>query len=105
MGKEEKLLNDLLEKVSALGDKLTNMEFLFVQSMGTGGTPKTPTTSGAPLPAATGSVNVDLTPLENKITEIERSIKDQEHEVITELMNQGMTDYLTINWKRLRRLQ
>lgn len=76
MGKEEKLLNELLEKVSALGDKLTNMEFLFVQSMGTGGTPKTPTASGAPLHAATGSVNVDLTPLENKITEIERSITD-----------------------------
>ena len=36
---------------------------------------------------------------------IERSIKDQEHNVITELMNQGMTDYLTINWTRLKRMR
>lgn len=36
---------------------------------------------------------------------IERSIKDQEHNLIEELMNQGMTDYLTVNWTRLGKLR
>ena len=36
---------------------------------------------------------------------IEHSIREKECEVITELMNQGMSDYLTINWTRLKRMQ
>ena len=77
VGKEEKILTELLEKVSALEDKLTNMEFLFVQSMGTGGgTPKPVTPSGNIQPATAGPVEVDLTPLENKISEIEKTVSN-----------------------------
>lgn len=79
MGKEEKMLSELLEKVSALEDKLTNMEFLMVQGMGSGGpTPKTPSFSSASAPI-TGPVEVDLAPLEKKISEIEGNV--------TEMMN------------------
>ena len=75
VGKEEKLLNELLEKVSALEDKLTNMEFLFVQSMGTGGGASIPVAPSGNIQAApAGPVEVDLTPLENKITQIEKTV-------------------------------
>ena len=48
MGKEEKMLSELLEKVSALEDKITNMEFLMVQGMGAGGsTLKSPSGTSA----------------------------------------------------------
>ena len=76
MGKEEKMLSELLEKVSSLEDKLTNMEFLMVQGMGTGGTtPKIPSGASPSAPMA-GSVEVDLTPLENRISEIDRKVID-----------------------------
>ncbi len=79
MGKEEKMLSELLEKVSALEDKLTNMEFLMVQGMGSGGpTLKTPSFSSASAPI-TGPVEVDLAPLERRISEIEGNV--------TEMMN------------------
>jgi len=74
VGKEEKLLVELLEKVSALEDKLTNMEFLFVQSMGAGGTPIPALSSGAVKTAISGPVEVDLAPLEKKIAEIEKAV-------------------------------
>ncbi len=74
VGKEEKLLIELLEKVSALEDKLTNMEFLFVQSMGTGGASIPATPSGTVKTATSGPVQVDLTPLENKITGMEKAV-------------------------------
>ena len=74
MGKEEKMLAELLEKVSALEDKLTNMEFLMVQGMGSGGSvPKSPSFSSTST-AQTGSVEVDLAPLEGRISEIEGNI-------------------------------
>jgi hypothetical protein len=75
MGKEEKMLMELLEKVSTLEDKLTNMEFLFVQGMGGGGiTPAkvTPSSSASTLP--TGAFEVDLAPLEGRISQIEMHI-------------------------------
>ena len=74
VGKEEKLLIELLEKVSALEDKLTNMEFLFVQSMGTGGASMPTVPSGVVKTATSGPVEVDLTPLENKITGMEKAV-------------------------------
>ncbi len=74
VGKEEKLLIELLEKVSALEDKITSMEFLFVQSMGTGGASMPAAPSGSMKTAVTGSVEVDLTPLENKITGMEKAV-------------------------------
>ena len=74
VGKEEKLLVDLLEKVSALEDKLTNIEFLFVQSMGAGGAPIQAIPSGTAKTTAPGPVEVDLAPLEKKITEIEQTV-------------------------------
>jgi hypothetical protein len=77
MGKEEKMLIELLEKVSTLEDKLTNMEFLFVQGMGGGGiTPtKMPTSSPASALQA-GPIEVDLAPLENRIAQIEMHISN-----------------------------
>ncbi|MFX0122658.1 MAG: hypothetical protein ACFFAE_03415 [Candidatus Hodarchaeota archaeon] len=76
MGKEEKMLTELLEKVSALEDKLTNMEFLMVQGMGTGGSvPRSPTLTSVSAPQA-GPVEVDLAPLEKRISEIENSITE-----------------------------
>ena len=74
VGKEEKLLVELLEKVSALEDKLTNMEFLFVQSMGAGGAPIQTVPSGAMKAATSGPIEVDLAPLEIKINEIEKAV-------------------------------
>ena len=74
VGKEEKLLIELLEKVSALEDKITNMEFLFVQSMGAGGASMPAAPSGTVIPAASGSIEVDLTPLENKIAGMEKAV-------------------------------
>ncbi len=77
MGKEEKMLVEVLEKISALEDKLTNMEFLFVQSMGTGGAAPVSTASIGGLPTAvTGPVQVDLGPLEKKIVEVEKAITE-----------------------------
>ena len=76
MGKEEKMLTELLEKVSALEDKLTNMEFLLVQGMGTGGgaiPSPGPTTITTQAPA--GAVKVDLAPIENRITLLEENVK------------------------------
>ncbi|MFX1285235.1 MAG: hypothetical protein ACFFB5_16400 [Promethearchaeota archaeon] len=79
MGKEEKMLSELLEKVSALEDKLTNMEFLMVQGMGSGGpAPKTPSFSSTSVPTS-GPVEVNLAPIESRISEIE--------ETVTEMMN------------------
>ncbi|UCE13149.1 MAG: hypothetical protein JSV04_13285 [Candidatus Heimdallarchaeota archaeon] len=76
MGKEEKMLMELIEKVSALEDKLTNMEFLLVQGMGSGGSvPITPAISSATAPK-TGPVEVDLAPLETRISTIEDSVSD-----------------------------
>ena len=76
MGKEEKMLTELLEKVSSLEDKLTNMEFLMVQGMGTGGpAPKSPIMTSPSAPR-TGPVEVDLAPLENRISTIEESISE-----------------------------
>lgn len=76
MGKEEKLLTELLEKVSSLEDKLTNMEFLMVQGMGTGGpAPKSALITSSSTPR-TGPVEVDLTPLENRISTIEDNISE-----------------------------
>ncbi len=76
MGKEEKMLTELLEKVSALEDKLTNMEFLMVQGMGAGGpAPKTTSFPSTSTPQA-GSIKVDLAPLENRISEIEGNISE-----------------------------
>lgn len=75
MGKEEKMLTELIEKVSALEDKLTNMEFLLVQGMGSGGSvPITPAISSATTPQR--PVEVDLAPLESRISTIENSISD-----------------------------
>ncbi len=74
VGKEEKLLIELLEKVSALEDKLTNVEFLFVQSMGTGGASIPTVSSGTAKTSLSGPVEVDLTPLEKKITEVEKAV-------------------------------
>ena len=76
LGKEEKLLIELLEKVSGLEDKLTNMEFLFVQSMGAGGASVPIPQSGATPAAVPSSVEVDLTPLHTKLTEVEKSIQN-----------------------------
>lgn len=74
MGKEEKILSELLDKVSVLEDKLTNMEFLMVQGMGTGGAaPKSSTLTSISTPQA-GPVEVDLAPLEKRISEIENNI-------------------------------
>ena len=76
MGKEEKMLTELLDKVSALEDKLTNMEFLMVQGMGTGGAaPKSPTLASVSAPQA-GPVEVDLAPLEKRIKDIENNISE-----------------------------
>ncbi|MFX0015634.1 MAG: hypothetical protein ACFFB2_11365 [Promethearchaeota archaeon] len=76
MGKEEKMLQELLDKVSTLEDKLTNMEFLMVQGMGTGGvTPISPTMMPSSTPK-TGPVEIDLAPLENRISEIENNISE-----------------------------
>ncbi len=76
LGKEEKMLVEVLEKIAALEDKLTNMEFLFVQSMGAGTTP-TPVTQAGSHPTTTPSpVQVDLAPLEKKISEMEKSIAE-----------------------------
>ncbi|NHJ00494.1 MAG: hypothetical protein EAX86_00050 [Candidatus Heimdallarchaeota archaeon] len=76
MGKEEKMLTELLEKISTLEDKITNMEFLLVQGMGTGGgslpTPS-PSVNTGQIPA--GAVKVDLAPIENRITLIEENVK------------------------------
>lgn len=81
MGKEEKMLSELLEKVSALEDKITNMEFLMVQGMGAGGsTLKSPSGTSPSAPKA-GSVEVDLTPLENKISEIEKSVSEMMNKI------------------------
>ena len=52
------------------------------------------------LKAMVGSVIM----LKEEKAAIENSIRKQEQEVINELMNQGMSDYLTINWTRLKRL-
>ena len=76
MGKEEKMLIEVLEKISTLEDKLTNMEFLFVQSMGTGGAPAPTSLAGGVPAAATGSVQVDLAPLEKKIVDVEKAIAE-----------------------------
>jgi len=76
MGKEEKMLTELLEKVSALEDKLTNMEFLMVQGMGGGGAvPTSISPTSAPSMQA-GSVKVDLAPLENRMSQLEESISN-----------------------------
>ena len=77
MGKEEKMLTELLEKVSALEDKLTNMEFLMVQGMGSGGgaVPTSISPTSAPSMQA-GSVKVDLAPLENRMSQLEESISN-----------------------------
>lgn len=74
MGKEEKMLEELIGKVSALEDKLTNMEFLMVQGMGTGGSSPTSIGTNSPSAASVGSVEVDLTPIENRISQLEASI-------------------------------
>jgi hypothetical protein len=75
MGKEEKMLAELLEKVASLEDKLTNMEFLLVQGMGTGGVSTAKLSSPASVSAPqVGSVEVDLTPLEARISQIEGQI-------------------------------
>ncbi|MHA1970004.1 MAG: hypothetical protein ACW964_19700 [Candidatus Hodarchaeales archaeon] len=76
MGKEEKMLEELIEKVSALGDKLTNMEFLMVQGMGTGGSSPTSITPNSPTATGVGLVEVDLAPLENRIAQLEASISN-----------------------------
>lgn len=79
MGKEEKMLTELLEKVSALEDKLTNMEFLMVQGMGGGGGGGAVPTSISPTSAPSmqaGSVKVDLAPLENRMSQLEESISN-----------------------------
>lgn len=70
MGKEEKMLTELLEKVGSLEDKLQNMEFLLVQGMGTGTPGSTKVSSGMGSPVS-APVAVDLTPLEGKISQIE----------------------------------
>ncbi|MHA1214567.1 MAG: hypothetical protein ACTSR2_11500 [Candidatus Hodarchaeales archaeon] len=74
MGKEEKMLTELLEKVSSLEDKLTNMEFLMVQGMGSGGS--APTISA--MPASSGvqskAVEVDLAPIEGRLQVLENNI-------------------------------
>lgn len=77
MGKEEKMLTELLEKVSALEDKLTNMEFLMVQGMGGSGgaVPTSISPTSAPSMQA-GSVKVDLAPLENRMSQLEASISN-----------------------------
>ena len=94
MGKEEKMLTELLEKVSTLEDKLTNMEFLMVQGMGTGGaTPKSPTLSSVSTPQA-GPVEVNLAPLEKRITEIENNVSDIMNKInnLTELTSTMKTE-------------
>ncbi|UCG03663.1 MAG: hypothetical protein JSW11_06675 [Candidatus Heimdallarchaeota archaeon] len=94
MGKEEKMLTELLDKVSALEDKLTNMEFLMVQGMGTGGaTPKSPALKSVSAPQA-GPVEVDLAPLEKRISEIENNISEimKKMNNLTELTSTMKTD-------------
>lgn len=89
LGKEEKLLIELLDKVSSLEDKLTNMEFLLVQSMGAGGA-SVPISSSSVTPAAVpSSVEVDLTPLQSKMNNVEKSIQDinTKFEPINELVS------------------
>jgi len=75
MGKEEKMLIELLEKVANLEDKLTNMEFLFVQGMGTGGVTPAKISSSVSTPAPhAGPVEVDLAPIENRLIQLETQI-------------------------------
>ncbi|MFW9779128.1 MAG: hypothetical protein ACFFE8_09770 [Candidatus Heimdallarchaeota archaeon] len=70
MGKEEKMLEELLTKVSLLEDKIQNMEFLLVQGMGAGtmDPSKLSSITGSPVSAP---VEVDLAPLEGRISQIE----------------------------------
>ncbi len=60
---------EILEKITALEDKIANIEFLVVQMMGGGGSP--PPTASTSAPAPTGSVSVDLTPVNAALERIE----------------------------------
>ncbi len=84
MGKEEKMLTELLEKVSTLEDKLTNMEFLLVQGMGTGGgTIPSPSPTAMTAQVPTGAVKIDLAPIENRITLLEENVKGITNQIST----------------------
>ena len=73
---EEKMLEELLAKVEALEDKITNMEFLMVQGMGTGGSMPSSLSPTYTSSIPSGSVEVDLTPLENRISQLEVNISN-----------------------------
>jgi hypothetical protein len=93
MVKDEKILTDLLEKVSNLEDKLTNMEFLLVQGMGTGGsTPVVTTVSSSGSPS--GPVKVDLAPIEGRLATLETNFADLAKKIIllTEITSKIKTE-------------
>ncbi|WP_455140049.1 hypothetical protein [Candidatus Hodarchaeum mangrovi] len=75
MGKDEKVLTEILEKISSLEDKLTNMEFLLVQGMGSGGSLPKPISSSAPN-VAVGPVEVDFAPIEGRLGIMEKNISE-----------------------------
>ena len=60
---------EILDKITALEDKIANIEFLVVQMMGGGGPATPPTATSAPAP--TGAVKVDLTPVNAALERIE----------------------------------
>ncbi|MFQ5978195.1 MAG: hypothetical protein ACE5OZ_08705 [Candidatus Heimdallarchaeota archaeon] len=64
---------EILEKLTILEDKVSNIEFLVVQMMGGGGPAPTPSPS-SPAAAPSGSVSVDLTPISQTLERLEAGV-------------------------------
>jgi hypothetical protein len=64
---------EILDKITGLEDKISNIEFLVVQMMGGGGPVPTPSASVSPS-APAGPVSVDLAPINEALERIEEVV-------------------------------
>lgn len=64
---------EILDKITSLEDKISNIEFLVVQMMGGGGPVPSPSAS-ASMSAPAGPVSVDLAPINQALERIEEVV-------------------------------
>ena len=71
MAKIEQEVKEMKEAIAKLDDKIGQLQFFLVQIMNKLGDEGTTVSSGAAAPAAaTGSVSVDITPLEERLAQL-----------------------------------
>lgn len=88
LAKIEQEVKEMKETVAGLEGKIDKMQFFLIQIMNKLGESGDATSNGAPVGAASGPISVDITPLEERLEQLSKSmVSKADIDLITQALN------------------